>query len=249
MKNDILKRESWWNGIGNEQYMQADLSDHTFYQKTKKEQSKNLLLIGLAALALNVIVLLVSIYTGWYLLVIFTFAITLSIIAPFFDTPNMVKRGKLDYYSSLFLAENEKEGVINIHGGTLFDYYFVIDRRLNGQQRTNLIIQKFVEGLLNLSKSYKANDHQVKVMGTSYILNERTLKKAGFTVVKTDFLQYAILIWNYFNLTLSLSIAKAKLTFPDIRKVVTFEADLNSLLKRKAFLESLNERLETAPAV
>ena len=40
--------------------------------------------------------------------------------------------------------------MIKIHGGTLFDYVFVIDQKMNGKQRTNFIIQQYLEGLLNL---------------------------------------------------------------------------------------------------
>lgn len=224
--------------------MKADIKDHTFYQKPGRQQNMILLLIGLAALAFNVIILFVSIFTGWYLLVLFTFALSLSIIAPFFDTPQMVKNGKLTYFSSLFLVETERKGNMVIHGGTLFDYYYVIDRKLNGQQRTNFILHKFIEGLLNFTNSFHAKDPGLKVKGTSYILKKRTLEKAGFTIVKTDLFQYVILIWNYFNLTISLSIAKAKLTFPNLGNVVTFEAELSSLMERKDFLESLNSRLK-----
>ncbi|MCM4161897.1 hypothetical protein FHG64_15825 [Antarcticibacterium flavum] len=225
--------------------MQKIPADHTFYKRSRKKQNKILLLIGLGALGFNLLMLLISIFTGWYLLVLFTFAISLSIIAPFFDTPQMVKNGKLTYFSSLFLAETERKAAIVIHGGTLFDYFFVIDRDLNGQQRTNLILQKFIEGLLHLTSSYHSKDAGIRVKGTSYILNERTLEKAGFTIVKTDVLQYVILIWNYFNLTLSLSLAKAKLTFPNLGRVVTFEAELSSLMDRRSYLESLNTRLTT----
>lgn len=225
--------------------MQVDLSDHTFYLKSRREQINILLLIGGVALGVNLLILVISIVTGWYLLVLFTFAITLSVIAPFFDTPQMVKRGKLTYYSSLFLAEKEKNQVITIHGGTLLDYYFVINKDLNGRQRKTLILHKFIEGLLNLTKTYKTNDlDKVIVKGTSYILNERTLEKAGFTVVKTDLLQYLILAWNYVNLTISLSIANAKLTFPNLRNVITFQANLTSIIKKQVVLEDLNERLK-----
>jgi hypothetical protein len=33
------------------------------------------------------------------------------------------------YYSPLFITEKPKDGLIKIHGGTLFDYYFVIEKK------------------------------------------------------------------------------------------------------------------------
>ncbi|MDW5290343.1 hypothetical protein R6X41_16085 [Formosa sp. PL04] len=102
--------------------------------------------IGMIALALNVIVLVVSIFSGFNFLICFSIVVTLSIIAPFFDIPTLKRKGKLIYYSSLFIAEKEKKGLIIIHGGSLFDYIFVLDKSFNGKQSTNFILQKYLEG-------------------------------------------------------------------------------------------------------
>lgn len=39
------------------------------------------------------------------------------------------------YYSPLFLTENPKNGLIKIHEGTLLDYCFVIDRKMNRKHK------------------------------------------------------------------------------------------------------------------
>lgn len=200
-------------------------------------------MIGFFALIVILASLFISWKTGIYLFVIFTFPIILSIIAPFFDTPSMKKSGGLKYYSSLFLAERPKNGTIKIHGGTLFDYVFVIDPKMNGKQRTNFIIQQYLEGLLNLIEENEINKSEnVKIVGTSYIINDRTAQRVGFKVVKTDYVQKLILIYNYFNVLMTYSIAKGKLSFPKLKETKTFEAKLNELIKRKDFIRNLNEK-------
>jgi hypothetical protein len=60
-----------------------------------------------------------------------------------------------------------------IHGGTLFDYYFTLDKNSSSRQK-NFILQQYLEGLPdNCGK--KGQNLQIKA--TTYILNERTGKK------------------------------------------------------------------------
>ena len=157
------------------------------------------------------------------------------------------KNGGVIYYSPLFISEKPKNGLIKIHGGTLFDYYFVIDKKMNGKQRTNFIIQQYLDGLLHLIEKYE-NDKKIKIRGTSYIKNKRTAEKIGFEIVETDILQKIILIYNYFNILISNSIAKNKLSFPKLNKTKTFDADLSQLLERKEYIEKLNKSLKSTIA-
>ena len=222
---------------------------HGFYIKSKKEQNQIQFLIGFFAL----IIILTSLYISWksgmYLFVILTFPITLSIIAPFFDTPSLKKSGGLIYYSPLFLSEKRRRGMIKIHGGTLFDYVFVIDQKMNGKQRTNFIIHQYLEGLLNLIEKNENNKSEnIKIRGTSYIINDRTAQRIGFKVVKTDNIQKLILLYNYFNVLITYSIAKGKLSFPNLKETKTFETTLKELGKRKDFIRNLNAKLKSTIA-
>ena len=220
---------------------------HRFYNKNKKEQSRILILIAICSLAIIFLSIIISIYSGIYLIGILTFAITLSIIAPFFDMPSLKKSGRIIYYSPLFLTENPKNGLSKIHGGTLFDYYFVIDRKMNGKQRTDFIIQQYLNGLLLFIEEHK-NNKRMKIRGTSYIINERTAEKIGFKIIQTDILQKIILTYNYFNIMISNSIAKNKLAFPNLNKIRTFEADISQLLERKEYIEKLNKSIKSTIA-
>ena len=217
--------------------------NHRFYNKNEKEQNRILITIAICSLIVIVLSIIISIYSRIYVIGILTFSITLSIIAPFFDMPSLKKSGRIIYYSSLFVIEKPKNGRIKIHGGTLFDYYFVIENQMNGKQRTDFIIQQYLEGLLHLLKKHE-KDKRMKISGTSYIINRRTAEKIGFRIIETDFLQKIILTYNYFNILISNSIAKNKLSFPKLNKTKTFEANIAQLLERKEYIEKLNNLLK-----
>jgi hypothetical protein len=218
---------------------------HRFYNKTKREQNRIQLFIGFCTLSVLLFSLVISWITGIYLLGVLIFSITLSVIAPFFDTPSLKKNGDLVYHSPLFLSEKPKNGIIKIHGGTLFDYVFVIDQNMDGKQRTNFIIHQYLEGLLNLIEENKnRKTGNLTVRGTSYILKDRTAHRIGFRPVTTSTIQKLILIYNYFNILIMYSIAKDKLSFPKVNETKTFEADLNNLKKLRESISQLNEKLK-----
>ncbi len=220
--------------------------EHRFYNQPKRKQRNIQLSVAFGAMAVVALVLYLSWIMGWYLIGILTLPLVISVIAPFFDTPAARKSGQLTYHSLLFLAEKSKNGLVKIHGGTLFDYVFVLERRMSGTQRTNLILQQYLQGLLHFLEDCenKGVDH-LTLRGTSYVLNERTLEKLGFTVVRPDWVQYLILAYSYVNLALSNSIAKNKIALPNLSKIRTFEADIHQLSARKAFIENLNKRLKS----
>jgi len=165
-----------------------------------------------------------------------------------FRCPFSKKSGKLKYHSLLFLSEKPKNGLLKINGGTLFDYVFVIDKRMNGKQRTNLIIQQYLEGLLNLIQENDIKSENIKIRGTSYIINKRTAECLGFKVIETDFIQKLILMYNYFNILITYSIAKGKPSFPKINDTRTFETNLKDLVERENYIKNLNEKLKSTIA-
>jgi hypothetical protein len=217
---------------------------HRFYIKTKQEQNRILWKIAGITILGNLLTGTLSILLGLYFLPLLFVPISLSIIAPFFDIPPLKKSGRLIYFSHLFIVERERKGVIIVHGGSLFDYVFVLNKSLKGRQRKTYIIQQYLQGLLNLIDSQEKKAHPgVKLKGTSYILNDRTARKLGFKIVKTEFTQKLILTYNYVNLLISNSFAKGKITFPRLGKVKTFEANISELIKHKESIRQLNLRL------
>ena len=135
--------------------------------------------------------------------------------------------------------------MIIIHAGTLLDYYFVLKKEMTAQQRKKLILQQFIEGLINLNQQFTHTNQNYVIKATTYILNERTASKVGFKPVKTDPAQKFILLFNYPNLVVTKSLASKKLSFPEIKKIKTFEVSLKRLSKKQAQLEVLNQKLSS----
>jgi len=217
---------------------------HPFYQKTEKEKKAIQFKVVTIALLLFIPSLIVAWQTKIFFIAIFVFYLLIMIIAPFIDVPTNQKTGKLIYYSNFLITEKEKNGVVKIHGGTLLDYYFVLNFKWNGQQRTNFILQQYLEGLLNLIETYENGENKrVKFTGTTYILNARTAEKLGFKTRKIDSVQLLILSMNYFILLTSNSMAKRKLAFPNLRKAISFEANLEDLIEKKILIKTLSDRL------
>ena len=218
--------------------------EHDFYLKSEAEQKFFIWKVASLLLFISAMILFICWITGWYFLLLL-FAGILMIFAPFIDTPSGKKQGKLIYYSPLFIVEKQKEDKLVLHGGTLFDYYFVIDRDQNSAERTKFILRNYLQGIVNMIHEYEQSGKpNPKIKATSYIINERTAKKAGFKVVKTDGLQSIILFLNYIPLTLSYSISKGKLSFPNISKVKSYKCEMKDLIARKDFLQSLLKRFD-----
>jgi len=217
---------------------------HNFFDKSEKEQRRIQLAIGAVSLVVLFLLSALFLVLGLYPIPFVLVAIVISIVAPFYDVPSMKKAGRLIYYSSLFLAEKEKNGVIRIHGGTLLDYVFVVDRTLGARQRTTQILISYIDGILSLLESRHGSDlEQIKVRGTSYIINEKTAGLVGFKKVENDFIQVILLIYNYPNLVVSYSLSKGQLSFPRISKINTYEATLSDIARRRDYLTKLRSRL------
>lgn len=174
------------------------------------------------------------------MLTFFIVAILLTIIAPFFDVPELVKKGKLTYHAAFLLSEPEHNNIIKIHGGTLFDYYFFF--RGSSEDHTKTILIEYLKGLLKLSE--QVGKH-VQLEGTSYILNDRTAEKIGFTKAKTNQLQHLILAFNFFNLMATLSFAKGKLQVPNITRTYTYTAIAGDIQEKAPYIRKLISRLES----
>ena len=126
----------------------------------------------------------------------------------------------------------------------------MLDKTLSGKQRTNLILLKYLEGILNLIDSCEIdNNTAVRIKGTRYILNERTAHKIGLNIIKANIIQKMVLTFNYVNILISNSIAKRKLSFPKLTTVKTFESTVEELIKRREFIEGLNDKLKNTIAL
>ena len=156
----------------------------------------------------------------------------------------MIKSGKMMYLSSFLIAEKEKNNEIIIHGGTLFDYYFSLDKDQTPKERKLYILTGYLRGLVALIESNQAKPG-TRIKGTTYILNERTARKIGFTTEKTDMVQKIILVLNYPNLIFSKSFLEKKLSLPKLNTTKTYTSDIKSLSNNIGKIKKLMEILES----
>ncbi|WP_377470493.1 hypothetical protein [Pontibacter silvestris] len=58
-------------------------------------------------------------------------------------------------------------------------------------------------------------------------------------------MQKVVLAYNYVNLTIAHSMAKAKLSFPNLSNLRTYEVELSTLANRKEYILQLKEKLKS----
>ena len=220
------------------------LTGHRFYSKTNREKRVFFAKLLLISTGVIVVLGLLSYFTHFYFIGIIGFSIYLTLLAPFIDVPGLQKTGGLVYYSPLFLGEKPKNNKITIHGGTLFDYLFVLDYNSTGRQRTQFIFQQFLIGLLHLVEELENQNLRIeKITGTSYFLNEKTASRIGFQKIKTNSLQQMILAFNYFNLMFTQSKKKKKVSFPKLSETQSFETTPKMLISKKEDIEILLKKI------
>lgn len=217
--------------------------ENRFYTLSKKNQKIFQIKLGFLSLGIVLIFGLTLYVINMSLLpLVFLIIIgAISVIAPFFDVPALIEKGSLKYYSLFLIAEVKKNDTITIHGGTLFDYYFVFNANLNGKERTKLIISSYLKGIIKLIN--QEND-SVKIKGTSYIINEKTANKIGLRKTKTDNIQKLILLFNYVNLLTSIYLAKRIVKFPNLNNIHTYEAEVKDIKKKEVYINQLISKLE-----
>lgn len=217
---------------------------HQFFQKSRSEQRKILWKTGGALFLICSFILVISYLTGFYLLAILT-PIVMLIAAPFIDLPMGKKNGKFIYYSPLFITEPVKNNKVIVHGGTLFDYLYTVSPDLKGCDRTNYVLYGLLLGLIKFISEHENRDNDdLRIRGTSYIINQRTAARFGLKPVKTDLFQYIIMLFNYIPITLSYSFIKRKIHFPKISEIKTYQGELSELANNKQKLLHLKNLLE-----
>lgn len=87
-----------------------------------------------------------------YWVLIFLF-LPIQLAAPFLDMPAGKKSGKLVYYAPLFVVEPRRKALVVLHGGTLFDYVFVLRGISSSRRRRQRIWHDYVRGLRLLAET------------------------------------------------------------------------------------------------
>ncbi|GGE32594.1 hypothetical protein GCM10010832_11070 [Psychroflexus planctonicus] len=171
--------------------------------------------------------------------------IGINTLASFIDVPQGIKKGNLVRYSPMFLTSKERKQHIQLHGGTLFDYYFCLPEYKTASERKKAVLLAYLEGLVNVIET-KKDSPETKVLGTTYILNPRTAEKLGFKVTPPQIGQKFLLVMNYIPILIAHSLLHKKLSFPKLSNSIGIAAEISELQQNKKRIEQLVEKLKKA---
>jgi len=80
----------------------------------------------------------------------------------------------------------------DLHNGTSFDYLFVMRKYKPGIKLRQKNLEYYLGGLLRIVEKIenKSLSENVIVRGSSYFLSDRTAKRLGFQLSKTNIVEY-----------------------------------------------------------
>lgn len=217
---------------------------HPYYKL--EEQSKNQFQWKIILLIIGIVVFsgILIYFTKSFLPFILIF-IGINTLASFIDIPQGIKKGNLVRYSPMFLTSKERKQHIQLHGGTLFDYYFCLPEYKTASERKKAVLLAYLEGLVNVIET-KKDSPKTKVLGTTYILNPRTAEKLGFKVTPPQIGQKFLLVMNYIPILIAHSLLYKKLSFPKLSNSIGIAAEISELQQNKKRIEQLVEKLKKA---
>jgi hypothetical protein len=177
----------------------------------------------------------------FYILFIIYIPVVQFAFTPFFKLIGVYK-----YYSPMLLGYMANDRQIDLHSGGSFDYLFVMRKYKAGVEMRNRLLMYHVEGLIHLIKliENKSVPKTVKIIGTSYFFNNRTLNKMGFEVVNPSFFYRVNLFINFVDLFWMYSLSQGKLSIPKIWNARKASISGAKLIDKKKIIEELYDKMK-----
>jgi len=225
--------------------------NHPFYDRSPAQQRAYRVrviatLVGVLLGLAGVVFLLHAYWVGFLTLAVLLAALLLQLFAPFLDTPAGRAKGSLVYYAPLFIVEPRRDGDKVLHGGTLFDYWFVLRGPLSAEQRKRRVLLDYVRGLIALAREHeRSGGPSFDLWATSYVLGPVTARRAGFEVMPLR--AGALLVWfNALQLTAAYSLVHRRVRLPPLHRTRSYRATIESLVEHVPHLQALEARLTRA---
>jgi hypothetical protein len=145
------------------------------------------------------------------------------------------------YVSPMLLVNNPSNVKYDLHMGTSFDYLFVLRKSRPGIEIRNKILAYFLEGLLKIIDEIERGliPKNIEISGSSYFFSERTAKRIGFEIGKTDVAVKTNIVINYPDLVWMYSLANGKIKLPKLSQVKTARISGKTLKENKTVLQKL----------
>lgn len=209
-----------------------------FYNLPLKVQWFWSILFGLIFLELCLLwMYLMTLHIAWIF-----FVFTLVSLQHLLLTSWMRLTGVYDYLSPMLLVFNPNVEEYDLHNGTSFDYLWVMRGVRAGGELRNKLLAYYFQGLLQIINRIERGElpQTVLIKGSSYFFSERTAKRLGFDVLKTDGSVGLNIILNYLDLIWMYSLSRGKLSFPKLGAVKTAQITGEKLLLQKTTIERYN---------
>lgn len=213
---------------------------HAFYSLSRSRQWTYTTMATFVGIALILSSVFLAMYTQqlWLLLLLIPFYF---VFAQLLDIPFGHLRGTLRHYSPMLIVQPIGD-VLHLHTTALFDQLFALPHKepeLSNQQQILLWI---MDGFIALIEDLK-DQPSTQIVGTTHFLSRRRAERLGFTMRKADPFSQLILVLNYLNLVISMSITKGGLHFPKLNQVRTFEIKSEDLIKKESFFKDWRDKL------
>ena len=187
-------------------------------------------------IALIMFLVMFVLFTIWMKIVVENPLICFSIfivvpLCQFLSTPFFKLIGLYNYLSPMLLVFGASDKKYDLHNGTSFDYLFVMQKYKPGKEFRGKIWDYYIIGLLKIIEKIenKSLSENVVVRGSSYFFSDRTAKRLGFKLSKTNMFEKCMY-----------SLAPGKIAFPRLNNIKTAEIKGTDLVANKAKLKALS---------
>lgn len=162
----------------------------------------------------------------------------------FFVAPLLRLLGTLRYYSPYLVVTRSRDGHLDLHGATLFDYLLLFRWSDRGRQAVRQILIWYVDGLLAIIREIEQGKIQRDTIfsATSYIFSESIARRYGFRVEASRWFS----IGGFLTLPtqfVTYSFAKGHWALPPILRARRATIDGTTLCAQSARLQMLRWRL------
>ncbi len=174
--------------------------------------------------------------TGFYTVLLIP---VYKVMLNFALTPIFSLSGLIDYKMPLFIVVRNFRGEFELHNGTIYDMIISVGLKDKAFNIKRKIIYNYLRGLLNIISDIerKKFSPDSKFVGFTHVVDDKSAIKFGFAVKKIPKHRQFMFLMDFLNLSLLLSFAKQKPSFPNLRRLKRIEITGENLLRKKTIIE------------
>lgn len=214
---------------------------HRFNLLSARDQKKKACSFLFNMILLNAIIFFLAWSINW--MIIRLIQPILSVFASFIVIPMARKREKLLCFSSSLSRSALKNNKMQLHGGTLFDYYYTLSIGKSEGRNRNIILYSYLDDLLNFLKNFSMHPDNIIIQAKAYLINPSNAALTGFKIFPNQFISKIIIRLHYFPITSSYSPAVGNLSFPSTWHLISYVCHLGELRKNQPKLEIISKQI------